>query len=636
MSTLPSTIPTPLGSAHKELGGALPRRGIKILTIFGTRPEVIKLAPVISHLESSGLSFQTVNVTSAQHTDLLYPLVRLFGVRLDYDLQVMTHDQTPTIVCSRVLAAFDPVLDFERPDLILVQGDTTTALAGALAGFYRHIPVGHVEAGLRTLDTRNPYPEEMNRQLMTSLASYHFAATRSNRETLLAEGVARHRVFVTGNPVIESDEIVTTSITDMGALAPVLYQGAIPVFADVEPHTYNVSARTIEPCLSTRTRAIIVTHLFGNPCDMGEIMKLADARGIPVIEGCAQAFLASHDGRMVGGIGAVGCFSLQQGKHITTGEGGFVTTNDDALARRMFLFINKAWGYGDAQPDHYFLALNYRMTELQGAVALAQLDKLEDVVEKRVAAAGRLTRMLHHLHGIETPLVNPKDAHTYWKYCLRVDPQAISDGAAGMARLLKERGIASAPRYIQKPAFMCEVFQKQRTFGQSRHPFTVARPDVDCIMQLITELSQNPTRPPSTRVGKDVRRRVAASESSPAAQRWAVVGGGMLGMTIALRLTQAGHRVVLYEGANRLGGLASAWRLGSVVWDRHYHVTLLSDTELRGLLRELDLEQELKWVETRTGFYTDGKLYSMSNTIEFLRFPPLNLFDKLRLGGTIF
>lgn len=107
-------------------------------------------------------------------------------------------------------------------------------------------------------------------------------------------------------------------------------------------------------------------------------------------------------------------------------------------------------------------------------------------------------------------------------------------------------------------------------------------------------------------------------------------------MTLALRLRQAGHRVVLYESADRLGGLASAWSLGSVVWDRHYHVTLLSDAELRALLRELGLEQEMRWVETRTGFYTNGRLHSMSNTLEFLRFPPLGLFDKLRLGATIF
>ena len=271
------------------------------------------------------------------------------------------------------------------------------------------------------------------------------------------------------------DEIVTTAITDMGALTPLLYQGAIPVFADVEPETYNVSARTIAPALSERTRAIIVTHLFGNPCDMTEIMDLARERNIPVIEDCAQAFLATHKGQTVGSIGAIGCFSLQQGKHITTGEGGIVTTNDDALARRMYLFINKAWGYGDANPDHYFIALNYRMTELQGAVALAQLDKLEYSVESRAAQAARLTRMIQNLPGIETPQINEGNVHTFWKYCLRVDPERIADGAQGMARLLKEKGIASAPRYIQKPAFMCEVFQKQRTFGESRWPFTLAR-----------------------------------------------------------------------------------------------------------------------------------------------------------------
>jgi protoporphyrinogen oxidase len=119
-------------------------------------------------------------------------------------------------------------------------------------------------------------------------------------------------------------------------------------------------------------------------------------------------------------------------------------------------------------------------------------------------------------------------------------------------------------------------------------------------------------------------------------ERWAIVGGGFLGMTLAHRLAQHGKRVALFEGANHLGGLASAWDLGDVVWDRHYHVTLLSDTYLRSLLAELDLEKDMEWVETKTGFYTDGKMYSMSDTLEFLRFPPLGLLDKLRLGATIF
>lgn len=118
-------------------------------------------------------------------------------------------------------------------------------------------------------------------------------------------------------------------------------------------------------------------------------------------------------------------------------------------------------------------------------------------------------------------------------------------------------------------------------------------------------------------------------------ERWGVIGGGFLGMTLALRLAQRGHEVVLLERAPQLGGLAGTWQLGPVHWDRHYHVTLYSDTCLRGLLEELGLEQDLRWVQTRTGCYGGGELYSVSDAIEFLRFPPLRLVDKLRLAGTI-
>jgi dTDP-4-amino-4,6-dideoxygalactose transaminase len=271
------------------------------------------------------------------------------------------------------------------------------------------------------------------------------------------------------------DEIVTTAITDMGALTPIVYQGAIPVFADVDPVTCNVTARTIEPVLSERTKAIVVTHLFGNPCGMGPIMELANARGIPVIEDCAQAFGATADGKPVGRFGALGCFSLQQGKHITTGEGGVVVTDDDDLARRAFLHVNKAWGYGDEKPDHYFLALNYRMTELQGAVAAAQLPKLPEVVRSRVETANALTEKLAGLPGIGLPRPEKGAVHTYWKYCLNVDERVIEGGSPGLGGFLRERGIACAPRYVQKPAFRCRVFAEQRTFGDSRWPFTLAR-----------------------------------------------------------------------------------------------------------------------------------------------------------------
>ncbi len=273
------------------------------------------------------------------------------------------------------------------------------------------------------------------------------------------------------------DEVITTGITDMGALTPLLYQGLIPVFADVDPRTYNLTAETIEARLSERTRAVVVTHLFGNPCGMADIMALARSHGLPVIEDCSQSFLARYDDRLVGTFGTIGCFSLQQGKHITTGEGGLVVTNDAALARRMYLFINKAWGYGDPQPDHYFCALNYRMTELQGAVAVAQLPKLEDVVRRRQELAQQLTELLEGLPGIETPWVDEQAEHTWWKYCVRVDGKAIKGGSPALGKLLKEGGIASAPRYIQKPAFQCAVFRDQRTFGKSRWPFTLARPE---------------------------------------------------------------------------------------------------------------------------------------------------------------
>jgi perosamine synthetase len=273
------------------------------------------------------------------------------------------------------------------------------------------------------------------------------------------------------------EEIVTTPITDMGALAPILYQGAIPVFADVDPLTSNVTAATIEARLSDRTRAVVATHLFGNPCEMPEIVALAQRHGIPVIEDCAQAFLARSQGRLVGTIGAVAAFSLQQAKHITTGEGGLVVTSDGALARRVRLFVDKAWPYGEADPDHEFLALNGRMTELQGAVANAQLGKLERGVWQRVAMADLLTEQLRDVPGLTPPWVRPGDVHSYWKYCVRIDRGVIPGGPEAVAAELRLDRIASAPRYVQKPAFRCAVFRDQRTFGHSRFPFTLARPE---------------------------------------------------------------------------------------------------------------------------------------------------------------
>jgi UDP-N-acetylglucosamine 2-epimerase (non-hydrolysing) len=189
-----------------------------VMTIFGTRPEAIKMAPVIGRLKLYGSLFRTVNVVSAQHTDLLYPLIRLFDINIDHDLGAMQPRQTPNEVCSRVLSALDAIFKQEQPDLVLVQGDTTTAMAGALAAFHHAIPVGHIEAGLRSNSIHSPYPEEMNRRLITRLATYHFAATRGNRDTLLSEGVADEAIFVTGNTVVDSLTAILNHASPSAAL----------------------------------------------------------------------------------------------------------------------------------------------------------------------------------------------------------------------------------------------------------------------------------------------------------------------------------------------------------------------------------------------------------------------------------
>ncbi len=279
-----------------------------------------------------------------------------------------------------------------------------------------------------------------------------------------------HTALAAINPE-PGDEIITSPITDMGAITPIIYQTAIPIFADVDPRTYNLTAETIAPRITRRTRAIIVTHLFGNPCDMDAIMALAREHGLPVIEDAAQAYLAEYKGRLLGTIGDIGCFSLQQGKHMTTGEGGIVISRQRKFARRMWLFVDKAWGYGDPKPDHYFLALNYRMTELQGAVALAQLEKLEDVVARRRRLANLLTELLADIPGVHPPEVTPGGKHVYWKYALRLDDEVVNGGVDRFAAELKKKGIFCAPRYIEKPAFMCQILRERNTFGNSRFPF---------------------------------------------------------------------------------------------------------------------------------------------------------------------
>lgn len=184
----------------------------KILVVFGTRPEAIKLCPVLLNLRRHSSQFQVSVCVTAQHRSMLDQVLSAFGVTPDRDLDLMQPGQTLAQLTARILAALEPVIRAERPDMLLVQGDTTTTFAGALAAFYQQVPVGHVEAGLRTGDLAQPFPEELNRVFTTRLAALHFAPTEGSAGNLRAEGVDRQRIIVTGNSGIDAVLYVRDSL----------------------------------------------------------------------------------------------------------------------------------------------------------------------------------------------------------------------------------------------------------------------------------------------------------------------------------------------------------------------------------------------------------------------------------------
>lgn len=175
---------------------------IKVMLIFGTRPEAVKMAPLAIELKNNS-NFDVQICVTAQHRQMLDQVLSIFGIKPDFDLDIMKPSQSLSYITTGVLNGLDDVLKNAKPNLVLVHGDTTTTFAAALASFYAHIPVGHVEAGLRTYDIYSPYPEEMNRRLTSQLASIHFAPTKSNKENLSRENICEN-VFITGNTVIDA------------------------------------------------------------------------------------------------------------------------------------------------------------------------------------------------------------------------------------------------------------------------------------------------------------------------------------------------------------------------------------------------------------------------------------------------
>jgi len=183
------------------------------MVVFGTRPEAIKMAPVVKHLREEGKIFRTIVCVTGQHRQMLDQVLNLFKIRPDMDLNLMQENQTLQSLTAKALLILTEAMQKVKPDLILVQGDTTTAMVAALAAFYQKIPVGHVEAGLRTHDIYNPFPEEVNRCIISSIASFNFAPTQRSYQTLIAQGINKDRVMLTGNTVVDALKMIVKAGT---------------------------------------------------------------------------------------------------------------------------------------------------------------------------------------------------------------------------------------------------------------------------------------------------------------------------------------------------------------------------------------------------------------------------------------
>lgn len=202
-------------------------------------------------------------------------------------------------------------------------------------------------------------------------------------------------------------EVITSAITDMGSLTGILYQGLVPVFADVEPDTLNMDPLAIRAAITSRTKAILVVHHAGLAANLEIIFEIGREHGIPVIEDCAQAYGCEYERELVGRRSPVSSFSLNHFKHITAGSGGMIITSDDRLRYIASLFLDKCYQREERIRDPFFLAPNYQMTEMQGAVALAQLERLAEFTTRRQELGSRLSRQLEDIQGITLQHIPP-------------------------------------------------------------------------------------------------------------------------------------------------------------------------------------------------------------------------------------
>lgn len=269
------------------------------------------------------------------------------------------------------------------------------------------------------------------------------------------------------------DEVITSPITDMGSVIPILYQGAVPVFADLHPHSYTLLPESVEARITPNTRAVLAVHLWGNACDLQALREICHKHNLWLIEDCAQAFGCRYRGEPIGTVGDIGCFSLNEFKHISCGDGGIVVTRNEHLARRLRLAMDKCYNRepGVTQRNPTFLANNYRMTELQGAVAVAQLEKLESIVAQRRRWGETLSEKLRGLSGVTLPQPTPGCEPSWWFYMMRVVPDLLGADAASFAEALRVEGLPVSAHYIGQCVYQYPIFTDHSAFERGTHAY---------------------------------------------------------------------------------------------------------------------------------------------------------------------
>jgi perosamine synthetase len=277
---------------------------------------------------------------------------------------------------------------------------------------------------------------------------------------------AVHTAIATIDPE-PGDEIIVTPCTDFGSILGILFQNAIPVFADLDPDTFCLDPASVEAAITGRTRAIVTVHLFGGLADLDALRAVADRHRIPLIEDCAQTQLAEYHGRLAGTVGDIACFSLNSTKHLNSGEGGMVVTNNDAFGRRARLFTDKAWPRDEADRYSLFLSQNYRFNELQAAVALVGLRRLAENVASRRRSAAAIYRAIADIPGVRVPRALPETKSSYW--ILHFFAESGLDPTR-LAAALQAEGIPVTAKYVT-PLYTWPVLQDRKTYGNSGFPF---------------------------------------------------------------------------------------------------------------------------------------------------------------------